>query len=157
MGPLTLRDAAEDELPAALAVIQAAFEEHRTRLDPPSGVHRETVASLRAALGGGHVLLAELEGAIIGCVLYRAEADHMYLGRLAVLPAHRRRGVGQALIAEVEARARARGLPRVRLGVRVGLPELRDRYERAGYRVISEHRHTGYTEPTYLILEKSML
>ena len=75
-------------------------------------------------------------GTPAGCVLYEVNPDHVYLFRLAVLPAHRRQGLGRALVESVEARARERGLRRVRLGVRVALPGQRASYERLGYRFV---------------------
>ena len=41
-----------------------------------------------------------------------------------------------------------------RLGVRVALPHLLERYERLGYRMYEERFHEGYSEPTYLMMEK---
>jgi ribosomal protein S18 acetylase RimI-like enzyme len=156
MSHLSLRDATNADLPTVLAVLQAAFAEYRGRLDPPSGVHQETVESLRAQMTSACIVLALLDDTVVGCVLYRPENDHVYLGRLAVLPAYRNRGIATALTAAVEQRARARGIPRVRLGVRVALPHLRAWYERLGYRLLEERRHEGYVEPTYLLLEKML-
>jgi ribosomal protein S18 acetylase RimI-like enzyme len=154
MSQLTLREATDGDLPTALAVLQAAFAEYRGWLDPPSGVHEETVASLRAKMVSGRMVLALLDDTVVGCVLYQPENDHVYLGRLAVLPAYRNRGIATALTAYVEQRARALGIPRVRLGVRVALPHLRARYERMGYHLVEQRSHAGYTAPTYLMLEK---
>src|SRR5262249_57889680 len=91
-----------------------------------------------------------------GCVFYHANADHFYLFRLALLPAYRRRGLGQALIEYAEARARASHLPSVRLGVRVPLAGQRAYYERLGYRPVESVAHPGFPEPTYLIMEKDL-
>ena len=153
---VTLREAFEDELPAALAVLHAAFEEYRAWLDPPSGVHRETVETLRAYLERGQLTLALLESDIVGCVLYHAEEDHMYFGRLSVLPAFRGRGIARVLIEHVETHARDLGLQRVRLSVRIAQPHNRAYYERMGYRFVEARVHTGYAEPTYVVLEKAL-
>jgi ribosomal protein S18 acetylase RimI-like enzyme len=153
---IVLREAVEDELPAALAVLHAAFEEYRAWLDPPSGVHRETVESLRRYLERGHLTLALLDNQIVGCVLYHAEKDHVYFGRLSVLPAYRNRGIAHMLIDHVEACARDLDLPRVRLSVRMAQPHNRAYYERIGYRFHEARAHTGYAEPTYAVLEKAL-
>ena len=151
-----LREAVDDDLSAALAVLHAAFEEYRAWLDPPSGVHRETLESLRAYLERGHLTLALLEHGSVGCVLYHAEVDHMYFGRLSVLPAFRGRGIARMLIDHVEACARDLGLPRVRLSVRVAQPHNRAYYERMGYRFIEARSHAGYAQPTFVVLEKAL-
>jgi ribosomal protein S18 acetylase RimI-like enzyme len=82
--------------------------------------------------------------------------DYVDLFRLAVLPSHRRRGVGRALVEYVETRALALGIPRVQLGVRMALPVNRGYYERLGYRFLEARAHSGYAEPTYVILEKKL-
>jgi ribosomal protein S18 acetylase RimI-like enzyme len=156
MDDLVLREATAADVPAIVAVLHAAFREYDGWLDPPSGVHRETVASIGERMKLAHVALALVGGEVVGCVMYHAEHDHVYFGRLAVLPAHRGRGVGGALIVYVEERARELGRRRVRLGVRIALTELRAPYERMGYRLYEERRHAGYTEPTYVLLEKAL-
>jgi ribosomal protein S18 acetylase RimI-like enzyme len=153
---VVLREAAEDDLPGALAVLHAAFEEYRAWLDPPSGVHRETVESLRRYLERGHLTLGLLENRIVGCILYHTEADHMYFGRLSVLPAYRNRGIAGMLIDHVEAYARYLDIPRVRLSVRVAQPDNRAHYERLGYRFLEARSHAGYAGPTYDVLEKAL-
>ena len=153
---VVLREAVEDDLPAALVVLHAAFEEYRAWLDPPSGVHRETIESLRQYLERGHLTLALLESQVVGCVLYHAEENHIYFGRLSVLPAFRGQGIARLLINHVEARARDLDLPRARLSVRVAQPHNRAYYERLGYRFLEARSHAGYAEPTYDVLEKAL-
>jgi predicted N-acetyltransferase YhbS len=153
---ITLREGQEADIPTVVAVTRVAFDEYLGQLDPPSGVHKETVASMREKLASGHSVLALLDDQVVGSVFYRPEPEYVYLGRLAVLPAYRNRGVGGALIAYVEQRARELGRPRVRLGVRVGLPHIRARYERIGYVLVEERFHEGYTTPTYVIMEKDI-
>jgi predicted N-acetyltransferase YhbS len=151
-----LREATDQDAPLLLQVLQTAFEEYRGRLDPPSGAHSETVEKLRQKLTTSHVVVAEVEGEIAGCVFYEAENGSMHLERLAVLPSYRRRGLGRRLIDYVEAQARALNLPHVRLGVRVVLKDNWAYYERLGYRLIEYKSHAGYSEPTYVILEKEI-
>ena len=54
----------------------------------------------------------------------------------------------------VEEKARMLNLKKVRLGVRLALPNLLAYYERRGYRVVEHRRHEGYAQPTYVMLEK---
>jgi ribosomal protein S18 acetylase RimI-like enzyme len=153
---VTVRDAAEADYPAALAVMRRAFAEYAERLDPPSGVHHETLASMVERAGEGGLLVAETGGQIVGMVLYRPEPEHLYLGRLAVLPEHRGRGIGHTLIAAVERRARELGFARIHLAVRLQLPEMRASYERLGYQVVAAHAHPGYSQPTFVSMEKDL-
>jgi predicted N-acetyltransferase YhbS len=154
MSDLVLREATDADIPTVVDITRAAFSEYIGLLDPPSGVQKETVENVRENLASGHSVLAQLDGEVVGCVFYKPEPEYVYLGRLAVLPEFRQRGVGGALVAYVERRAHELDRARVRLGVRIALPQLRARYERLGYRVIEERRHEGYDEPTYVIMEK---
>jgi predicted N-acetyltransferase YhbS len=153
---IILREGEDDDIPTVLAVTRAAFDEYLGQLDPPSGVHNETVETMREKLASGRSVLALIDDQVVGSVFYRPEPEYVYLGRLAVLPAYRNRGVGGALIDYVEQRARELGRPRVRLGVRVGLPHIRARYERLGYYLAEERYHEGYTKPTYVMMERHL-
>ena len=154
LNDISVRAATEADIPTIVALIHAAFKEYDGVIDPPSGAHKESAEKIREKLATEQAVLALLDDQIVACVFYRDEGDYMYFGRLAVLPAYRKRGISAALISYVEARARELGLPSVRLGVRVALPHLRARYERMGYRAIEEHRHAGYAVTTYLVMEK---
>jgi GNAT superfamily N-acetyltransferase len=156
MPTLTLRDALPDEAPLVTHLILTVFEEFRGQLNPPSGAHNKTPDKVGAKMAQGGALLAVVEGEVAGCVLYYPEAGRMYLGRLAVLPAYRRHGVGQALVAAVEDKARQAGYNRVSLSVRVALPHNRAFFERMGYRWCSDEYHPGFTQPTFVKLEKKL-
>jgi ribosomal protein S18 acetylase RimI-like enzyme len=156
MDQASLRQAAVQDIPTLLAVTHASFEEYRDRLDPPSGAHSETEETIRQKLTVGHAVLASVNQKIVGCAFYQPAGDHVYLGRLAVLPEYRRRGIGRQLLAWVETQTRSLGYRRVRLSVRVALSGNRAYYERLGYRVISYGTHAGHTAPTFVNLEKEI-
>src|SRR5688572_15197248 len=121
MSQITLRPAVVNDAVLLLDTIVQAFESYRGKFDPPSGVFTETIDSIRGKLeiGGGYIAI--INGDVAGCVLYEPQADHMYLGRLAVLPAFRGNGVARVLVEAVEHRARELNLPAVQLGVRLAL------------------------------------
>lgn len=154
---IMFRDADERDIPTIVAITQAAFREYEGVLDPPSSVRDETPAKVRAKLQEGVTVMALLNGQAVGVVYFSPHNAYTYMGRLAVLPAWRGQGVGAALVAHVEARARSLGSGRVRLGVRIALPHLRVMYERLGYRVVEERSHAGYSAPTYVMMEKDLL
>jgi ribosomal protein S18 acetylase RimI-like enzyme len=155
-GATTLREATTADMPTLLALVHAAFEEYRGRLDPPSGALAETLETLALALRTGSALLASVDDQPAGCVFFHREHDHVYLGRLSVLTAYRHHGLGGVLTDGVEHRALAMGVPRVELGVRIALPALRAYYERRGYRVIRHEAHAGYTAPTSVVMRKEL-
>ena len=71
---------------------------------------------------------------IVGCVaLERAVAEACYLERLAVLPGHRRRGFGKALVEHALSEARRLGVSYVSIGIIAEHTELRDWYKKLGF------------------------
>ena len=98
-------------------------------------------------------VIASVDGEAVGCARWSVRVDdvpagahpperrpgtsprsYLYVGRVAVLPAHRGRGVATALMAWCEGLALDRGLREVRLGVRLGLARNEALYRRLGYR-----------------------
>lgn len=152
-----LREVGLADAETIVALVHDAFAEYRNVLDPPPGGLNETAHSVRAQMAAGtRVLIAEQNGTPAGCVFCTPHTGEgfVYLGRLSVSPAFRRKGIGNALIAAVEEQARALGYARTRLGTRVVLTQKQAWYERLGYRVIAEKAHPGRPGPTYLVMEK---
>ena len=73
-----------------------------------------------------------------------------------MLPTARGLGLAARLIEAVEAEARARGLPGVRLGVRIALPANQRLFDSLGYREISREAHPGFDHPTSINMRKAL-
>ncbi len=151
---IQIRLAVPADGPLLVDILHAAFAEYDGRLDPPSGAHHETLDTLLEKMKEGGAFLAFAGGKAVGCVFFEVHEDYVYLGRLSVLPEHRKQGVARALINQVEQQARDLGKSRVQLGTRLALPQLLAYYARLGYQPISYVAHPGYTQPTYAIMEK---
>ncbi|MBN8891819.1 MAG: GNAT family N-acetyltransferase, partial [Rhodospirillales bacterium] len=104
--------------------------------------------------GGGAVAMAA--GAAVGAVLWQPRDGGLYMGRLAVAPGWRGRGVARALVAAAEAAARAQGQPRLHLSTRLVLADNRRLFAACGFREAALHAHPGYAAPTYVDMEKSL-
>ena len=105
----------------------------------------------------GLVLVAVADGALAGCVAVQNKGDFAYAGRLAVDPAARARGVGRALMLAAEAEAKALGRHRLRVDCRLVLTRNRHFFGRLGFREGAQRCHPGFTAPTYVELEKSLI
>jgi predicted N-acetyltransferase YhbS len=139
-----------------LAVIQKAFAEHRGKLNPPSSAERKTIEIMRQELMQADAFVAEAEGRVVGCVLYRPRDGSMYLYRLAVLPEMQRSGIASALIAKVEIAARERGMGTLTLTVRLVLSRQQALYRKLGFAFLEYGTHEGLSEPTSMRMQKAL-
>ena len=155
--PLLIRAARPDEAEAIVALIQRAFGEYRGKLRPESGALLETPETLKAAMKTGTVLLAERAGRVLGCVSVRRKDNCAYAGRLAVEPMERGIGIGRALLAAAESLARRMGADRLRVDVRLKLRDNRAFFRALGFVEGAERCHPGFSKPTYVELEKTLI
>jgi ribosomal protein S18 acetylase RimI-like enzyme len=151
-----LRPATHTDIPEIAKVIAAAFEEHRDKLDPPSSSLDKSVESVSQELQTAKAIVAIVENKIVGCAFYSAKEDFVYLAHLAVLPDYRNLGIAKALMQAVEEKTRELKLSKIRLSVRLVLEKTRAFYEKLGYTFHSYGTHSGYTQPTYVDLEKQL-
>lgn len=155
--PPILRAATAHDAPALAAIIAAAFEQYRGKLVPESGAFRETAAAIAAELAtGASAIVAEQNGRPVGCVMLKPEEGDLYFGRLSVLPAARGSGLARRLIEAVEAEARRRGMPGVRLGVRIVLTDNQRLFRSLGYAEVSREAHAGFAHPTSINMRKTL-
>lgn len=89
----------------------------------------------------GAVLVAREDGAVVGMASARRLGDEAHVIRLAVDPAHRRRGVGRALLDGLVAWAADVGAPTLLLEVRAGNTAALALYAGAGFVVDGRRPH----------------
>ena len=138
---LRVTSATPADAPLVWAIMLGAFEQFRGTLEPPSSALDETIEDTRRAIAAGGAALAWVGGVAAGSVRCEPRAAYLYVGRLAVSPAFRGRGVAAALLANMEEQARSLGLPEVRVEVRLALAENVAFFRRLGFRTVSEQPH----------------
>ncbi|MEV4352245.1 GNAT family N-acetyltransferase [Actinoplanes sp. NPDC049596] len=95
---------------------------------------------------GGEFLVVELDGHVVGMGGYRPDPDgSAQMLRVRVHPATRRRGIGRALMAGLEARAARGGLTAARLDTAANQPEAMAFYQALGYRETGRERRPDWT------------
>jgi ribosomal protein S18 acetylase RimI-like enzyme len=125
-------------------------------IDPPSSVLKETEADFAARIAGGTCFIVEVHGKLIASMFCATNGDALYVGRLAVDPAFRRRGIANALIERAKDEARQRGAKRITLGARIALPGNVALFRRHGFVIVREACHPGFTTPTTCDMELAL-
>jgi ribosomal protein S18 acetylase RimI-like enzyme len=139
-----------------VSTIHAAFEEYRGRIEPESGALSETVVSLFGKAHAG-IIFGILDDEILAaCVRATPKANALYLDRLAVHPAYRRRGFAEILILAVETEARRRRFQSVTLGVRLALESNISLFSKLGFLETGRSTHDGFDAPTSMDMEKRL-
>lgn len=140
---------------ALLALTHAAFAD--PPIVPPSGVLRETAEDFARRLRTETAWVAHARpddggaatGDLVGSVFCARHDDALYVGRLAVRPDWRRRGIALALMQAALRQARDEGFARVTLNARIALPGNVALFRRLGFEVIAEQCHPGFSMPTF--------
>ena len=134
--------------------VQVAFRD--LLIDPPSSVLKETVVDFAARLQSKTCFVIEVDGHLIGSVFCAPENDALYIGRLAVHPDWRRRGVASALIGAAKAEAHRIGAKRITLKARIMLSSNIALFRRHGFVITAEEAHAGFSAPTSYAMELAL-
>ncbi len=172
---VSLRPLCEADAEAVAALVRRAFAAQSVPTDPPASALRlagEDVRAHLAAGGGGVVATPGAVGAgsnapgqspplgsglaPVASVMWVEQDGCLYIARLAVDPAWRRRGVARVLLAAAETAAEERRLPRLHLGTRIVLADNLALFRACGFAEIARHAHPGYASPTWVELEKRL-
>ena len=102
------------------------------------------------------MIVAEIGGRLVGCVLATRQGESFYLGRFAVHPDFRRHGIAGGLLEAVERHARVTGATALTLGVRIALAENFRYFAARGFRETGREAHPGFDHPTSINMAKRL-
>jgi len=136
------------------ALLHKAFAYMEGRIDPPSSLNRLTLDDIAETAASGGVFGAFDGEDLVGCMFVRPDDDALYVGKLAVDPAHQGRGIGRLLMNEAEAQAARRDFSALRLQTRVELTRNHHAFAQLGFVKTAESAHDGYDRPTYITMVK---
>ncbi|MFI5915214.1 GNAT family N-acetyltransferase [Dactylosporangium sp. NPDC051541] len=129
-GAVHIAAAGSGDVQVVREIVLAAFSHYVARIGrepaPMTADYPELVA-------GGHVWVARLGTGAVGALVAVPMPDHLLLETIAVLPSAQGRGVGAALLAFAEARARAAGVGEIRLYTNAAMHDNLAYYPRRGY------------------------
>ena len=118
------------------------LEAYRSLGDEGDELYERELRDVAGRSGSSDVLVAELEGRIVGCVTFVdglkalsevEDPDAATIRMLGVSPEARGRGVGETLTQACIDRARETGCRRVRLDTRTSMKSAQRVYERLGF------------------------
>ena len=143
IGPARVEDAAE-----LLAVQRAAFAAEAELYGVPSlPPSLETLEAVTAEIQAGHVLVARVDGRVVGSARRVLVGTEVEVGRLSVLPELQGRGLGSRLLAAAEEVAGAATASLFTGHLSAGNLGL---YHRRGYREFDRRQITPQVELIYL-------
>ncbi len=98
-------------------------------------------------------LVAEAEGTVVGYLgLLRIPPDEWEFTNIGVLPAHRRRGIGRALVTAMQEAAIAEGIGRVTLEVREKNAPALALYQSAGFCPVGTRKNYYKDPPDHAVI-----
>jgi GNAT superfamily N-acetyltransferase len=136
-----LRPARPDEAAALAALVERAYAPWVPIIGRRPAPMDDDYA---ARIAAGEALVLERDGALIGLLILEDAADHLWLDNISVDPALHGQGLGRALMAEVEAEARRRGHPQVRLLTHVRMERNIRLYAALGYAETEWREEQGF-------------
>jgi ribosomal protein S18 acetylase RimI-like enzyme len=129
-------------------LVTAAYASMHGRIDPPSSLLTMTPAEFERKAADEHLIVASVDGRLVGCVFCGPQEDWLYIGKLAVAPALQRSGVGRRLIDAARRFAEQAGLDGLELDTRIELTENHRAFDRLGFVKVAELSHPGYARVT---------
>ncbi|WPO74717.1 GNAT family N-acetyltransferase [Streptomyces sp. KN37] len=144
-----IRPATVADVPAVRAVTDAAYRHYIERIGvvpaPMEADHAADVAAGRVYVTGDPVVGV----LVLVPVTAPREDTHLFLESIAVRPDAAGKGMGRALLAFVDAHARALGLPEVRLYTNALMWENQKIYPRYGYDLVERRVEGPYDRLHY--------
>lgn len=136
------------------ALLSDCFAYMHDRIDPPSSLTRMSPDDLRRKAGEEVLVLLRSRHALVGCGFLKEKEDAIYLGKVAVRPAFRRKGGLKMIVGIAEGVARERSKCALELQTRVELVENHLAFGTLGFARTAESCHPGFDRPTSITMTK---
>ncbi len=150
VGDLIIRNARPEELDEAARVLVESYQEYLEVLSTERWeAYRQNIMDVRSRVGESDLIIAEMEGQILGSVTFYPAGSRRERGGwppewagvrlVGVHPDARGQGIARALMDECIRRCRDQGTPTLALHTTEIMTVAREMYERMGFVRIDEH------------------
>jgi ribosomal protein S18 acetylase RimI-like enzyme len=121
--------------------MRQAFAEYAGALPVESSALAESLADVAAAIQAGGAVLVFVDDEAVASARFKPIPGGLYVGRVAVLPPHRRRGLASIMMRFIEDMAAGLGHDGIHVEVRDSLPSNVGLYQSLGYELVSIDPH----------------
>ena len=126
------------------------------RIDPPSSLKQMTPDILREKAGEETLVVVLCDDDLVACGFLRETQEAIYIGKLAVKPTFRKRGILKSMVHVAEQHARERRKAALELEARVELVENHKTFGALGFVKTGESSHAGYDRATSITMKKPL-
>jgi len=146
--PPTIRAATNADVPAVVALIDAAYRHYIPLLGGRRPRPMDDDQAARVA--SGELFLLEDEGSLLGVVTMGVVDDAVHIFNFAVHPDAQGRGLLRQLMGFAEATAKERKLPRLTLYTNAAMTRNRAIYAHLGFRQLREETSPGGYQTVFM-------
>ena len=125
-----IRSATPKDADGLVAIIDAAYDRYRNRIDDMPGVSQGVGEEISA----NRVWVAEIDDHLVGGFILDLRDGYAVLVNIAVDPEMSGKGIGRALLARAEAECRQRDIGEIWLTTHSAMPENHRLYSHLGWR-----------------------
>jgi GNAT superfamily N-acetyltransferase len=142
--------------PELLSLLRESFAYMDGRIEPPSSLTTMGIEEFKVKAAEEVLIVAHAGQQLIGCAFADLREDCVYVGKVAVAPSARSKGVARSLFEAADELARRHGKRFLELQTRVELTENHATFGALGFRKVAETAHPGYTRPTSITMRRSV-
>lgn len=124
-------------------IVKAGFAEYIGKLPVSTSAEQETLEQVEQTLrktGNAAILVWDNEKAV-GTARYELRPEYMYVGRVAILPEYKGKGIGTLVMNYLESLAIELGKTGLKLGTRLSIKRNLSFYQRLGYQIEETEPH----------------
>ncbi len=136
------------------ALLVECYSYMERRIDPPSSLKQMTPDTLRKKADDEMLVVVLNDDQIVACGYLKETDETVYVGKLAVKQAFRKKGILRSILQIADDLARNRYKSGLELETRIELTENHKTFEALGFVKTGESSHDGYDRSTDITMKR---